>query len=57
MFYLEKFNLFGNVTLIAASYLDPISRDFVMVEDSEKSAADYISHAKDYLRKKLKEII
>jgi hypothetical protein len=49
-FYIEKYNLFNNKFLIAATFLDPLKKDFHFVGNfSNKTAADFREMAKDFL--------
>ena len=49
--------MFDNILLITASYLDPELKNFDFVEElEEKSPADFILLARDYLLKKCSEI-
>jgi hypothetical protein len=56
-FYVKKYNMFDNILLITATYLDPELKDFEFVEElGEKSPSDFIHIALDYLLKKCSEI-
>ena len=57
-FYIKKYNVFNNVFLIAATYLDPWTKDFnFSMNLSNESPTEYIRKAKSFLLKRDKEII
>ena len=56
-YYIEKYNMFNNVVLISATYLDPELKSFDFVLDfTDKTADDFQSIAHKFIKSKNKEI-
>ena len=56
-FYIDKYNVLNNVFLIAATYLDPWTKDFQFSQNlSADQPRDYIVKAHAFLKKRDKEI-
>ena len=56
-FYIEKYNPFNNVFLIATTFLDPWTRDFEFSRNlSATKPYEFIDKAKEFLKNRDKEI-
>ena len=56
-YYIDKYNMFDNVVLISATYLDPELKSFEFVQGfTDKTADDFQSIAHNFLKSKHKEI-